>query len=184
MNLDRFTDERLLAVARPPRAGDAFGQFYLRHERLVLGFHMRRTKDAERAADLTAETFERALAARSRFVDRGTGSAVAWLLGIARNVWLNDRRARELRADLVGPLGRAPLRDETLEAVEATASTERILALINQLPASQRDAIRAFVIEDQPYVAIAESLGCDATTLRKRVSRGLASLRANYQEDR
>jgi DNA-directed RNA polymerase specialized sigma24 family protein len=43
---------------------------------------MRRTRDAELAADLTAETFAAALAARARF-DPGRGSASAWLFGLA-----------------------------------------------------------------------------------------------------
>ena len=53
-------DEMLLV------AGDAasFERFYVRHVDEMLGFFVRRTRDAELAADLTAETFAAALKAR------------------------------------------------------------------------------------------------------------------------
>ena len=42
----------------------SFALFYRRHVDAMLGFFSRRTRDAELAADLTAETFAAALAAR------------------------------------------------------------------------------------------------------------------------
>ena len=64
-------------------AGD-FGRFYDRHVRTMLGFFQRRTGDPEAAADLTAETFAAALAARGRFEPRATPAA-AWLFAIAQH---------------------------------------------------------------------------------------------------
>ena len=71
------TDEGLLA-ADP----EAFAHFYRRHVRAMLAFFARRTRDAELAADLTAETFAAALDGVHRF-DPARGPAVAWLYGIA-----------------------------------------------------------------------------------------------------
>ena len=62
-------DDELLSRARRDPA--AFGTFYERHERLVLGYFMRRTRDPELAADLAAETFAVALVARAQ-VPRAT----------------------------------------------------------------------------------------------------------------
>ena len=53
------SDEELLAAV--PRDPDAFGELYARHERSVLRFMLSRTRDAELAADLCAETFAAAL---------------------------------------------------------------------------------------------------------------------------
>jgi DNA-directed RNA polymerase specialized sigma24 family protein len=50
----------------------------------LLGFFCRHTRDAELAADLTAETFAAALGTRRRFRPEA-GSATAWLYGIATN---------------------------------------------------------------------------------------------------
>src|SRR3954469_2972328 len=63
--MDRHSDEELLALA--PARPEAFAAFYRRHERLLLGFFMRRTGEPELAADLTAETFAAALVSVRRF---------------------------------------------------------------------------------------------------------------------
>jgi DNA-directed RNA polymerase specialized sigma24 family protein len=80
---DRLDDAVLLA-------GDAedFGRFYALHEDYVLALFLRRGAHAEAAADLTAETFARALAARRMF-DPARGEPRGWLTGIARNVLTN-----------------------------------------------------------------------------------------------
>jgi RNA polymerase sigma-70 factor (ECF subfamily) len=46
------------------------------------------------------------------------------------------------------------------------------------LPAGERAAVSARVIEERDYGEIARSLGCSEMVVRKRVSRGLARLRA------
>jgi RNA polymerase sigma-70 factor (ECF subfamily) len=67
--------------------GDAtcFAAFYRRHEDAVPGFFLRRAGSADLAADLTAETFARALEGRRRY-DARRGDAGAWLFGIARHL--------------------------------------------------------------------------------------------------
>src|ERR1700750_84881 len=72
------SDEALLAGADP--AG--FEEFYARHVDMLLGFFSRRTRDADLAADLTAETFAAALSAR-RPLRPAQGGALARLFGIA-----------------------------------------------------------------------------------------------------
>jgi RNA polymerase sigma-70 factor (ECF subfamily) len=77
------SDEHLLAASRDV---DAFGELYSRYARELLGFLLRRTADAQVAADLVAETFAEAFVARRKFRPQGPGSARAWLYGIARRV--------------------------------------------------------------------------------------------------
>ncbi len=62
-----LTDDELLSSNDP----EAFGVFYDRHVKALLGYFARRTYDAEEAADLTAETFASALVARRRFKPGG-----------------------------------------------------------------------------------------------------------------
>ena len=73
-----LTDDELLSSNDP----EAFGVFYDRHVKALLGYFARRTYDAEEAADLTAETFASALVARRRFKPGGP-PATAWLFKIA-----------------------------------------------------------------------------------------------------
>jgi RNA polymerase sigma-70 factor (ECF subfamily) len=58
-----------------------------------------------------------------------------------------------------------------------------LLALLAALPPEQRDAIRAHVLEDRPYRDLADELHVSPATLRQRVSRGLAHLRAAINEE-
>ena len=68
------TDEELLAS----HDTEAFGMFYDRHARTLLGYFQRRTGDPQVAADLTAETFASAIVAQERYVPTGA-PALAWL---------------------------------------------------------------------------------------------------------
>jgi RNA polymerase sigma-70 factor (ECF subfamily) len=80
--LDLRTDgELLVATAREP---EAFGTFHRRHFRGVLTFFRRRTRSAQLALDLTAETFAAAREAAPRYVPRPE-PARPWLYGIAWN---------------------------------------------------------------------------------------------------
>src|SRR6516164_11084203 len=74
-------DEDLLARFA---AGDpgAFVEFYRHHLPPILGFFLRRTRDPELTADLTAEVFAAALLAAPRY-QPGELPALAWLYGIA-----------------------------------------------------------------------------------------------------
>ena len=82
-------DDALLVAAVCERA--AFGVFYERHERTMLGFFGAVTRRPEVAADLTAETFALALESVGAF-DAARGSARMWLFGIARNVLAQSAR--------------------------------------------------------------------------------------------
>jgi DNA-directed RNA polymerase specialized sigma24 family protein len=118
--MDVGSDDELLVAA--DRDGASFTAFYLRYERAMLAYFLRRTHDAELAADLTAEVFAAALLACRR-------------------------------------LGMAPveLDDDDLRRVEACAGAA---ALLDTLPADERDAVRARVLEEQSYEEIAGRLEC------------------------
>jgi RNA polymerase sigma-70 factor (ECF subfamily) len=178
--LRSLTDEELLRLT--PRHPAAFEQFYVRHERLVLAFFRRRTASADVAVDLTAETFVAALASVKRF-RAGETPAVGWLFGIAWHKLLRsiergrveDRARRRLGAP------RLEFDDEELARVDRLG-TRPATELLAALPASQAEAIRARVLEEQPYDVVAMRLRCSELVARKRVSRGLAALRDVLEE--
>jgi RNA polymerase sigma-70 factor (ECF subfamily) len=55
--------------------------------------------------------------------------------------------------------------------------------LLAELPPDQREAIEARVINEREYADIAAQLRCSEQVIRKRVSRGLGSLRASLEEN-
>jgi len=178
-----ITDEDLLARAEHDPA--AFGLFYDRFEAELLRFFVHATGRADLAADLTAEVFAAALAGLGSF-DRSRGHARGWLYGIARHeladTWergrVEDRARRRLG---MGPLA---LSDERIERIEALAGSGHALALLDELPSQQRDAVRGRVIEERDYAQLASSLQCSESVVRQRVSRGLRTLRARLERAR
>ena len=65
------SDDELLTAGGP----DGFAVFYRRHVEAILRYHARWARDAEIAADLTAETFAAALEAKHRFRPGGPPAA-------------------------------------------------------------------------------------------------------------
>ena len=64
----------------------------------------------------------------------------------------------------------------------AAGGAGRLARLVEQLPASERDAVRARVVEERSYSEIAGELRCSEMVVRKRVSRGLARVRQALNE--
>ena len=175
-------DEELLVASG--RRTDRFVALYDRMLPGLLAYFVRRTLDAQVAADLTAETLAAAFASRRRFRDRGEGSASAWLYAIAAR-----KLARYLRRLRVEDAARRRLGMERIEL--GADDVERIEELIDfehvgrevrdafdALRADQREALRLRVIEGRSYREMARELGCSEETARARVSRGLKRLAA------
>ena len=177
-------DEQLLAASARGDA-DAFALFYRRHLPVVVGFALWSTGDAELAADLVGEVFAAALASCSRYRQRHE-SAAPWLIGIAQNKLRESRRRGRVQDAIRRRLQMAalPLEDDDLRRVEELAALVDLdlLTAVEQLPADQREAVRARVIEERDYDAIAHDLRCSQSVVRKRVSRGLARVRARLSE--
>jgi RNA polymerase sigma-70 factor (ECF subfamily) len=175
------SDRELLRFTR--HDGQAFGEFYRRHERRMLAYLLRRTGSGELAADLCAEAFAAALAACRRG-GRVPDVPVAWLFGIAnhkladsaRRSQVEDRARRALQMRAV-ELTRAQISDIERLCGEAEAST-----LLDGLAPDQRSALLAHVVDEQAYREIAANLRCSESVVRKRVSRGLAELRVQLGE--
>ena len=178
--VDPRTDgELLVATATDP---EAFGTFFRRHVRGVIGFFRRRGASAEVALDLTAETFAAALEASRRYQLRPE-PARNWLYGIAWNKLHEAQRHGQADDAARRSLGMAPivLTDEGIERIEALAGTPA-LELMEALPNQQREAVRARVIDGRDYDEIADELHCSASVIRKRVSRGLGAMRSKLEE--
>ncbi|HMJ36542.1 MAG TPA: RNA polymerase sigma factor [Baekduia sp.] len=178
-------DAALLAATA---AGDerAFEVFYRRHLAAVTGFHLRRTGRRELAFDLTAETFAAVVVGCDGY-DPARGSATGWLFGIAAHKLHDSLRRGRVEAGARERLRHEPvaLLDADLERVDELASAVdegRLAALLADLPAEQRGALLARVIDERPYPEIAAELRCSEAVVRQRVHRGLRRLRGGMEE--
>ncbi|MEY2515735.1 MAG: hypothetical protein QOJ89_3093 [bacterium] len=181
-----LSDEALLLAARDEP--EAFALFYRRYARMLASYFWRRTQDAELTADLTAETFAAALDCCQRF-DPDRGPAIGWLYGIANRQLgrLARRGAVETRYRRRMGMARLELHDEELERIEEDLVREgphvRVLEELEGLPPEQRTAIEARFLRELDYAQIALSAGTSELVVRKRVSRGLATLRDRLTKD-
>jgi RNA polymerase sigma factor (sigma-70 family) len=168
------TDEQLLVA----RDAASFELFYVRHVDAMLGFFARRTFDAEMAADLCAETFAAALASRHRFRPGGP-PATAWLFGIGAKKLADAQRRgyADMRARRRLGMERIELSDQVIARIERLGEGDETRALMERLPPEQRAAIAAHVVDERPYGEIAGELQTSEAVVRKRVSRGLATMR-------
>src|SRR3954470_6284602 len=136
------TDAQLLRAAR--RDPDAFRELYERYAERIHTYHERRSRNADSAHELTAETFAQAWIARERFRDEAGGSAGPWLFGIARNVLLVSVRKGRLERAARERLGMLddPRAVSTSPARPDDSWLEDLDEALDGLPAGQRDALR------------------------------------------
>ena len=174
-------DGALLDASRHHAA--AFGVFYERHERRLLGYLVRRTGSGEVAADLCAEVFAVVLEACRR---GGPAPAVpvAWLFGMANHKLADAVRRRQVddRARVRLEMGAVELSRGQLSDIERLVQEDEARYLLDGLTDDQRDAVLAHVIHEREYRDIAQDLRCSEAVVRKRVSRGLALLRLRLEK--
>jgi RNA polymerase sigma-70 factor (ECF subfamily) len=176
-------DAELLKSTRSD--GRAFAQFYDRYEAPVASYFSRRVHNREVAADLTAEVFAAVLLAAPRYRPDGP-TAAPWLFTIAHNVLAKSvKRGRvEARARRrIGIREAVTFDPEELERVDALASGGTVEELLTRLPSDQADAIRLRIVEERDYAEIAAELQTSELVVRKRVSRGLATLRRKVEQE-
>jgi RNA polymerase sigma factor (sigma-70 family) len=170
-------DSDAALIAHAHRDPSGFSELYARHVADVHAWLSRRISWA--ASDLTAETFARALLSHDRFRDDHDGSALPWLLGIARNVLLEtvreDRIETRARERLGLPLDLAT--EDGFSEVEDRLSPRLTLERqLDALPPGEREALQLRVIDELTYDQVAEKLDIRPTAARLRVSRALRRL--------
>jgi RNA polymerase sigma-70 factor, ECF subfamily len=170
------TDADLIRASRTDAA--AFRQLYDRYAERVYRFHVGRSRDANAAHDLTAETFAQAWLSRTSFRDEAGGSGGPWLFAIARHVLSASVRRRRLERRACTRLGIL----DRLDREPATAEPDEtwldgLNEALAELSDAQLDAIRLRFVDDLAYEELADTLGTTPQAARVRVHRGLSALR-------
>lgn len=173
-------DRRLLERCRSGDP-DAFDVVYRRHRQAILTYLARRTATPETAADLTAETFTRALADVREGRSALPAVPSAWLFTIARNLLVDSLRRGEVESAARRRMALEPLvlDDRDIARInEAAASFDRFEAVAASLSAREWELLHARLVEDVPYADLAARLRCSEAVVRKRVSRAKSRVRA------
>ena len=176
-------DPSLVARAQAGDAG-AFRALFVAHAPAVRRFLHELLRDAAAADEATQETFVRAHARLPSL--RDTAQVRTWLLGIARLVHLEMRRAQRRDGILPEP---GDEEDARVAAVLPTPSPEDLLldaellrhldAGLAQLSEGRRAALTLRVEQGMAYEDIAEVLGWTVSQVRNALHRGRMQLRSH-----
>jgi RNA polymerase sigma-70 factor (ECF subfamily) len=166
---------------RPSSPIEEFEQVYLRNVDVLMGYFARRCREPQTVADLTSETFVRAVGGFAGF-DPERGSDRAWLFGIASRVFAHQCDQSAHRRDAAMRLGgHRPLEVDEIEEIAERIDAERegaeLMRRCARLPAVELAAIELVDLEDLTPKEAAVALGVSRVAFRKRLSRARSRLR-------
>lgn len=148
---------------------------YRRHALAVFRFALGLCRNRTEAEDIVSEAFARVVT-RAHRIEGAT--ARAYLLTVARNVFLDQRRRSTRDARLLKDIGRQP--PETTAGFDEQGRLARALEALGTLPEGERAALLLRLDHALPYVQIAAALGISVAAAKVRVHRArlrLASAR-------
>lgn len=176
--------ELAAAVVERARQGDteAFRALVLHHQEAVHALLYRLLAPSGREAlveDCTQETFLRVYRSLPDFNPEGPAKLSTWILTIATRLALNELR----RPTLVVPVAElaalpvaGPHRADAL--AERRALGNAIREALGQLPPDQRAVLVLREMHGLDYAEMAEALALDLGTVKSRLSRARAAMRA------
>ena len=139
-------------------------------------------RDAADADDLAAQVAERALRSRDHW-QPGT-RLDSWVYRIARNLWIDEVRARTRRRKVEMPPESGELVGHDPRAgTDAAIDLQRVMAAMGQLPDEQREVVALILVEGFGYREAAELLDLPIGTVSSRLVRGRTALLALLGED-
>jgi RNA polymerase sigma-70 factor, ECF subfamily len=133
------------------------------------------TRNEDDAHDLVQDCVERALNKRSLFQD-GT-SLKSWLFTLMRNLFISQKRRQAVDRRCVAQTHVEGWHVEMPRQADRVFLNETLQAM-KKLSAAERQAIVVLGIHDAPQQKLAQVCGEPVGTLKSRLSRGRAHLRA------
>ena len=166
-------------MARREGAEARFERLYGEHGRALLAYALRRTSDAQDAADLVADVF---LVAWRRLDDvpPGEGGRL-WLYGVARHALANQQRSERRRERLAERLSRElPAVVQSMPA-GLRPRWGRLRAALGRLEAEDQEILRLAGWEELTPGEIATVLGISPIAARSRLHRARRRFRTALQ---
>jgi RNA polymerase sigma factor (sigma-70 family) len=165
-----------------------FERLYRAHVDMITAFFARRTADPQAVADLTADTFVRAITSIGNY-DPRKGTARSWIFGIAAHVHAahcatySQQREKVLRV-----AGRRELDDdqmsELLDRIDAERDGRALVAELAALPAKERALVELVDIDGLQTKEAARALGISPGAARMRLMRARNRLRHSTETTR
>jgi RNA polymerase sigma factor (sigma-70 family) len=134
--------------------------------------------------DIAAETFRLAFDRRDRY-DQRYEDARPWLYAIAGNLLRHHFRTAQRRGRAEGRsavLAERPSEDEPIGSLERQWLGPQLTAALGELAQADRDALLLFAWADLDYAEIARAMEIPVGTVRSRIHRARARVRAYLTE--
>lgn len=175
-------DAELIEQAKHDSA--AFGRLYDLYVHRIYGFALAHSRTREEAEDLTAQTFERALAGIGRYESRGTPFS-AWLYRIAANLAI-DRARRAGGVVLLGEeampeIGSPEDDTDPPRLVERWERANWLLDHLDYLPGEQQQAIQLRFWGERSFAEIGDLMGRSEAAAKQLVYRAIRALRLQIE---
>jgi len=169
----------------------AFNQLYANHQRQVMVYFLKNTKETEDAEDLKMQTFEKVHANISSYDDKFAFST--WMYKIAQNTLIDHKRKANFEKLSIESLSSSDeeggsldfqIKSDALDPEEILARDERIGRVKKAIDSLESDFIRELMTErfvnELSYEQIADKLGIENnSTLRVNILRGKDILKEN-----
>ncbi|HEY6843534.1 MAG TPA: sigma-70 family RNA polymerase sigma factor [Thermoanaerobaculia bacterium] len=170
------TDGVLIGRARD---GDdsAFALLVDRYKDSLINYLRHLTRSHDRAEEIAQDAFVRLYRSGTKYERLGPA-----LFRIATNLAISHAR-REKRWKLLLPMFTAahPKHEPARDPLMVSEIQSKVTAALERLPLKFRAPLVLYEIEEWPYQEIADALGCRIGTVKSRISRARALLRAELE---
>ena len=156
-----------------------FTSIYHRYANDVYRFAYWLCGDTDEAKDIAAETFVRLWTAD---VEPNLGSMKAFLLTIARNLYLHELRKSKKRTAMPEQL--ADENQQPDQKAEAAADLQRTMNILQTLPEMDRTVLLMRAQGGLSYEEIAGSTGLTLASVKVKIYRTRKALQSKYQQTR
>ncbi|GAA3395245.1 sigma-70 family RNA polymerase sigma factor [Cryptosporangium minutisporangium] len=163
---------------RAPAGNEALiRSLFAEHGRALLAYVTRLTEDRALAEDIVQETILRAWRNPEVMVN-GKGSVRGWLLTVARNIVIDQSRARAARPAEVPEVPYKPpvARDHADHVVNQMV----VMDALEQLPVEHRDVLIQIYLKGRTIKEAADALGVPVGTVKSRTFYALRTLRDTF----
>ena len=137
-------------------------ELYRTYKQDVYGYLLSLTRDPSLAEDLLSETFLKAIQSLPKF--RGDSTSKTWLLGIARNVWLQELRRRRKTVEY-SDLLEVYVGEGMIDHFLTREAVARVGDLLREKAERARRVV-ALRVDGTPYQEIARELGITENSAR------------------
>lgn len=169
-------EEREFKLIRDVGKGDAeaFEQLYETTHKRVFQYLCRFTNDRYLAEDLTMDTYAEVWKSAGRF--RGESKVATWLIGIARNMAMNEfRKNNKMKTqELDEGMSNPPAQ---FHACVGTETAQILAEALNRLPISHREILDLVFLQGMNYEDISQIVGIPLNTVKTRVFYAKEKLR-------